>query len=242
LLLATLACVLHAPAAAAQADCDGDCLRGLLAGTWTLVSLEDAVETAAPLRVAQARGVLIFDTAGHVIETVSRPRQQPSAGQAPMTDAQLTFAAFTGFWGRFTADRGAQRLTYKTAGTVHPNIAGKTITRTFQLAGDTVTITSSPPGEPHTRGVTRWIWEKVPVLADLGPTQRQVSGFWQHVVETRINLTTGTSSDQHRAPSVIAYSPSGYVAVLFPPLNRQPFAADLPTDAEARAAIQGYVG
>jgi hypothetical protein len=212
-----------------------------LVGTWTLTSLEEAVDSAQPARVAQARGVLIVDAAGHVIETVSRPRQQAPAGQPPLTDAQMQFGAFAGLWGRYTIDAASQRLTYTPSGAVHPNLPGKTLARTFQLAGDTVTITSSA-GEPHTRGVTRWVWEKVPPVADRGPTHRQVAGFWEHVVEHRINLTAGTSTEQRRAPSVIVYSPAGYVAVLFPPQNRQPFAGDIPTDAEARAAVQGYVG
>jgi hypothetical protein len=244
LLLAALLSVVHLPAATAQAACDRDCraeiARGL-AGTWTLVSLEEGVDTAQPVRVAQARGVLILDAQGHVVETVSRPRQQAPAGQPPLTDSQLAFGSFAGLWGNYSADPVAQRLTYTPLGTVHPNLTGTTVARSFQLVGDKVTITSSA-GEPHTRGITRWVWEKVPPVADLGPTHRQVAGFWQHVVESRINLTAGTSTDQRRAPSVIAYSPSGYVAVLFPPQNRQPFAADVPTDAEARAAIQGYVG
>ncbi len=45
-----------------------------------------------------------------------------------------------------------------------------------------------------------------------------------------------------RAPSIIVYTPSGYVGVHFPPLNRKPFAGDAPTDEEARAALAGYVG
>jgi hypothetical protein len=216
-------------------------LAGALVGTWTLTSLEDAVDSAQPIRVPQARGVLIVDAAGHVIETVSRPRQQAPAGQPPLTDAQMLFGAFAGLWGAYTIDAESQRLTYTPSGAVHPNLPGRTIARIFQLTGDTVTITSAP-GEPHTRGVTRWVWERVPLVANMGPTYRQVAGFWEHVVEHRINLTAGTSTEQRRAPSVIVYSPAGYVAVLFPPQNRRPFAGDTPTDAEARAAIQGYVG
>ena len=63
------------------------------------------------------------------------------------------------------------------------------------------------------------------------------------MVEKRVNVTTGaTLSETRRAPSIIVYTPSGYVGVHFPGLNRQKFAADLPTDAEARGAFSGYVG
>ena len=48
-------------------------------------------------------------------------------------------------------------------------------------------------------------------------------------------------SETRRAPSIIVYTPSGYVGVHFPPLNRQRFAGAVPTDEEARAAIAGFV-
>ena len=38
---------------------------------------------------------------------------------------------------------------------------------------------------------------------------------------------------------MIVYTPSGYVGVHFPSLNRKPFATDAPTDAEAREALRG---
>ena len=55
-------------------------------------------------------------------------------------------------------------------------------------------------------------------------------------------MTTGaTASEAERAPSVIVYTPSGYVGVHFPPMNRARFATTAPTDDEARAAIAGFV-
>jgi hypothetical protein len=49
-------------------------------------------------------------------------------------------------------------------------------------------------------------------------------------------------SESKRAPSVIVYTPGGFVGVHFPTLNRKPFAAENPTADEARAALQGYLG
>ena len=67
-------------------------------------------------------------------------------------------------------------------------------------------------------------------------------GFWQHVVERRVNVTTGAIlTETRRAPSIIVYTPSGYVGVHFPPMNRQRFAGAAPTAEEARAAIAGFV-
>jgi hypothetical protein len=88
----------------------------------------------------------------------------------------------------------------------------------------------------------RWTWERVPQLESLSATNRSLIGFWRHVVEKRINVATGAAlTEAARAPSVIVYTPSGYVGVHFPPLNRKQFAGASPTDDEARAAITGVV-
>ena len=58
-----------------------------------------------------------------------------------------------------------------------------------------------------------------------------------------MNLATGAVvSESRRAPSVIIYTPGGFVGVHFPPLNRKPFVSETPTADEARAALQGYIG
>ena len=223
--------LITAPTPAAQ-DAGG------LVGTWTLDRIEDGADGATPARVT-GRGLLIVDAAGHIFEFITRPAPQAAAGQPQLTDAQLRFYGASGFWGGYRAADG--RLTLKPEGAVHPNLMGLEFSRTFRVIGDRLAVTSMP-GEPHTRGVTRWTWEKVPAVENLSPGYRQVVGFWRHEVEKRLNLTTGASTESRRAPSVIVYTPSGFVGVHFPPLNRKPFAADVPTDAEARAALMGYVG
>lgn len=212
-----------------------------LVGTWTLDRLDDGADTAQPARITGVRGLLIVDGAGHIFEFVNRPPPQAAAGQPALTDAQQRFYASSGFWGGYQADAAQRRITITPEGAVHPNLMGRQIERSFQVTGGKLSMTSRA-GEPHTRAVTRWTWERVPPVENLSAQYRQVVGFWQHVVEKRMNLTLGTGPESRRAPSVIVYTPSGFVGVHFPPLNRQPFAADVPTDTEARAALQGYVG
>lgn len=210
-----------------------------LVGTWTLAIVEQNVESGTPARVQNPRGLLVFDAAGHVIEVVTRATPAAAGG---LSDAQSRFLGFGGSWGGYRADLGAQTITYSPRGAVSPNVMGSVFTRTFELRGDRLTITSRP-GELHTRGVTRWVWERVPTVDNLSPGYRRVIGFWEHVVEKRINAATGAVvAEDRRAPSVIVYTPAGYVGVHFPPLNRQRFADAEPTDAEARAALMGYVG
>jgi hypothetical protein len=90
---------------------------------------------------------------------------------------------------------------------------------------------------------TKWVWDRVPTIDHLSPLYREVVGFWQHVVERRVNQTTGAvMSETKRAPSIIVYTPGGFVGVHFPPITRKPFAGESPTPEEARAALAGYIG
>jgi hypothetical protein len=229
-----------------------------LVGTWTLEAMEQNVGGAQPSRVASPRGLLVFDSAGHAFEAVVRgtaraggagpgaraggaaPVPAP-APQAPASPAS-TFNTFAGFWGSYRVDAQKKIVTFRPEGAVSPNLMGRDIPRTFEVTGNRLTVTSAPD-EPHLQGTTRWTWERVPTVENLSPTYRQVIGFWQHVVEKRVNVATGAAlSETRRDPSIIVYTPSGYVGVHFPSLNRARFAGTEPTDAEATAALRGYVG
>jgi Lipocalin-like domain len=210
-----------------------------LVGTWTLVSTEEGVESAEPTRALTPRGLLVFDAAGWAFEAISQ-RQRPTPAPA-LTEAQQAFANYVGSWGRYTANAATRQLVLKTEGALSPSAMGREFTRSYALEGDRLVITSRP-GEPHQRGATRWTWERVPVVENLSPAYRATVGFWQHVVEKRVNVTRKTEVATTRASSVVVYTPSGYVGVYFPPLGRKPFAGDTPTDAEAKEALRGYVG
>jgi hypothetical protein len=161
-------------------------------------------------------------------------------------------ATFSGFWGTYTvtATTAGQSMTIRTRGAVHPNLQTAEFGRAFTIDADPPKLspTSHPAKLTMTAGTdepyagTRWTWERVPPVENLSPAFRQVSGFWEHVIEKRVNLTTGVSSETTRAPSVIVYTPSGYVGVHFPPRNRAMLASEEPTEAEARAALDGYIG
>lgn len=120
-----------------------------LVGTWTLVSTEEAVDGAEPVRVTAPRGLLVLDAAGWMFEAVTRDnRQRPTAAQASLTDAQLAFVTFGGSWGRYRADAGTAQLTLRPEGSFSPNVMGREWVRTYALTGDRLTVTSRP-GEPH---------------------------------------------------------------------------------------------
>ena len=213
-----------------------------LVSTWTLTIFEHGISGGAPARVANPRGLLVLDAAGHAFEFVtSAASQRIAGGQVPVADAPAAFAGYGGFWGQYRVDAAQKTITYRPESGVHPQIGGKEFTRSFVLDENRLTITSA--GEPYTPNGTRWVWDRVPPIDNLSPLYRNVVGFWRHIVEKRVNPTTGAvGSETKRSPSVIVYTPAGFVGVHFPPLNRKPFAAETPTPEEALAALRGYIG
>jgi hypothetical protein len=212
---------------------------GGLVSNWTLASVERGVSGEKPERIPNPRGLLIFDAVGHVYEFVTTAsRQQP---ETPQADPLGMFAAYTGFWGGYRADVEHTRITFKAQGAISLSTMGREFSRSVQQDGNRLTMTSID--EPHTQGGIRWTWQRVPTIDHLSPFYRQAVGFWEHVVEKRVNTATGAVlSESRRAPSVIVYTPGGFVGVHFPTLNRKPFAGENPTADEARAALQGYLG
>jgi hypothetical protein len=214
-----------------------------LVGTWTLSSVERLATGSAPVALPLPRGLLVFDAAGHAYELARSGRNViNAANQATPAEAQATFSSFGGFWGSYKVEK--KSLIFRAEGSLNPNAMGPMaadLVRTFEFADDRLVITSGADSGDG-RDNMRWTWQRVPQLENLTPANRRLVGFWRHIVEKRINVTTGAVlTESPRAPSVIVYTPSGYVGVHFPPLNRQRFAGAAPTDDEARAAIAGVV-
>lgn len=209
-----------------------------LVSTWTLAAVEKHASSDEPTRV-QGRGLLVMDGAGYVFEFFSTAsRDLP---ESTRLDPQRTFADFGGFWGRYEADADAGRIHFEAADGVSPNVQGLEFSRSFEIEGDRLVMIST--NEPQAQGDTRWTWQRVPTIENLSPAYREVVGFWQHIDEERIDLATGeVQTTRRRAPSVIVYTPAGFVGVHFPTLGREPFAGETPTREEAEAAFRGYLG
>jgi hypothetical protein len=212
--------------------------RGLV-GTWTAALVE---RLDASGRATTVPNQLIFDSAGHVSEIVTRGDRVPSVMAQPTpAEAQQAYRDYADLWGRYTVDAERRTIVYAVSGSVDPNLRDQKIQRSFTLEGDSLTITSTSP-RPDGPGGTRIRWQRVPVLETLSDSHRRLVGFWQHVVEQRVDLKDSVLSETRRSPSLIVYTPTGHIGVHFPPLNRTRISGTWPTDAEAQAAVRGYVG
>jgi hypothetical protein len=208
-----------------------------LVGTWILAGADRETGGDETTRV-RGRGLLIVDRAGNVFEFFDTgPTSRPSV----QDDPQQAFADYGGFWGRYTVDETAGRIDFEAEVGVSPSVDGLLFSRSYELDGDRLVLTSGE--EPQAQGHMRWTWERMPLVENLSPAYREVVGFWRHIEERRVDTATGeVQSTSRRSPSVIVYTPSGFVGVHFPPLGREPFAGANPTEDEARAALRGYIG
>jgi hypothetical protein len=231
-----LACALvlfSAVAGAQQTSAAAD-----LVSSWLLVGAERDVASGEARRVPGARGLLILDGAGNVFEFFTTPSgDRPEPARSP---AQRVFADNGGFWGRYEAVGGAGRIDFEAEDGVSPNVRGLKFSRSYELVGDRLVVTTTD--EPQAQGDVRLTYQRVPTVENLSPAYREVVGFWRHVEEARLNTATGEIDNRRqRAPSVIVYTPGGFVGVHFPTQGRTPFAGDHPTEEEAQAA-RNYLG
>jgi hypothetical protein len=226
---------LAAQAAGAQSADAPQAAAGLVS-SWLLVGAERDVASGQARRVQGSRGLFVLDGAGNVFEFFTTP----SALNSAQPDARRVFADNGGFWGRYEAFPAEGRIDFQADEGVSPSVRGLTFSRHYELAGDRLVVTTTD--EPQAQRDVRLTWQRVPTVENLSPAYREVVGFWRHIEEHRLNTATGaTDNVRERAPSVIVYTPGGFVGVHFPTQNRVPFAGGTPTEEEAQAA-RNYLG
>ena len=211
-----------------------------LVSSWILVAVDKQAGSNAPVRARSPHGLLVLDAGGHVFEFFSATPARAQGVPVP-TGALLTLEEYGGFWGRYAVDASAGVMSFTAEDGVSPSVRGLSFSRSFELDGDRLVITSTQ--EPQAQGDTRWTWQRFPVVENLSAATREIVGFWRNVSERRVNLATGaTERESQRGPSVIVYTPAGFVGVHFPPRVREPFAKETVTAEEAQAALRGYIG
>lgn len=204
-----------------------------LVGTWQLKGLQRDTSTQSLSPVANPVGILIQDASGHFIEIVT------TAGRPASLNAAEQFMTYQGFGGTFTVDANRSAATYHIEGDLNPGRIGQRLVRSFERKGAELVLTEFAP---EARPVNRMAWERIPELEALPAYQEGVVGFWRWTSSGLFNSSGVNVRPAYRDASVIVYTPTGHMAVVYlPPPGRKPFAGPVPTVDEARAAMQGSV-
>lgn len=202
-------------------------------GSWRLVSLERAGAAQGLSPAPNPAGILIHDAAGHVIEIVTQ------AGRPASLNPAEQLLTYQGSWGTFAVDAGRSTATYLIAGDLDPGRKDQRVVRTFERKDTQLVLTET---DADGRPVRRTTWQRIPELEALPAYQEAIVGFWQWTGAGLFNASGMNVREASRDPSVIVYTPTGHMAVLYlPPPGRKPFAGAVPTVEEARSALQGSV-
>jgi hypothetical protein len=204
-----------------------------LVGTWQLSGLEQAAAGQTLARVPNPVGILIHAANGYVIEIITQ------AARPATLNAAEQFMTYHGSWGRFTADGKAATVTYQISGDLDPGRTGQRVAQSFERTGMQLVLTElAQDGQP----IRRKTWQRIPELEGLPEYQDPVVGFWQWTSAGLYNAAGVNVRPAYRDESVIVYTPTGHMAVVYlPPPGRKPFAAATPTVDEARNAWQASV-
>ncbi|OFW01216.1 MAG: hypothetical protein A3I61_08245 [Acidobacteria bacterium RIFCSPLOWO2_02_FULL_68_18] len=204
-----------------------------LVGTWRLVSLQRAAPAQPLAPVDNPVGILIHDATGHAIEVVTQ------AGRPASLNPAEQLQTYEASWGRYTVEASGATATYLIAGDLNPGRKDRRVLRTFQRRDTELVLVENGPDQ---RPAVRTTWQRIPELEALPAYQEALVGFWRWTGSGMINARGANVRPASRDPSVIVYTPTGHMAVLYlPPPGRQRFASAVPTIDEARAALQGSV-
>ena len=208
-----------------------------LVGTWRLSGLEQAAPGQASgqtlPRVANPVGILIHAANGPVIEIISQ------AARPASLDAAEQFMTYHGSWGTYASDGKGSTVAYQISGDLDPGRTGRRVMQSFERKGTQLVLSElGQDGRP----VNRKTWERIPELEGLPEYQDPVVGFWQWTSAGLYNAAGVNVQPAYRDASVIVYTPTGHMAVVYlPPPGRKPFAGAAPTVDEARNAWQASV-
>ena len=204
-----------------------------IVGTWQLSGLERGAPGQPLSRVANPVGMLIQAANGYVIEIVSQ------AARPATLNAAEQFMTYQAFWGTATVEGNGSTVAYHVDGDLDPGRTGQRFTRSFERKGTQLVLTDM---SSEGRSVMKTTWERIPELEALPEWQEPVVGFWQWTAAGLFNAAGTNLRPAYRDASVIVYTPTGHMAVLYlGPPGRKTFAATTPTPEEARAAWQGSV-
>ena len=119
-------------------------------GHWRLIAVEahDDAGSVSYVFGRHPRGQVMYDAAGNVYVLLFDPdRPQFASGDRLRGTSQEIQAAFEGsvaYYGRYTIDQTAGRVTHHVLGSTFPNWIGTDLVRYFKIDGQRLRLTTAP--------------------------------------------------------------------------------------------------
>jgi hypothetical protein len=123
-------------------------LKQQLLGTWTLVSQENTAADGTKQRIANPRGILIFDAGGRyaaVGERGDRPKFKSASQPTTEEVAAATRDYFAANFGTWSVSEPDKTLTQRFEGALRPNNEGTDVKTSVSLAGDELKLSAMIP-------------------------------------------------------------------------------------------------
>ncbi len=132
-----------------------------LLGTWRLAeyAFTDAEGAVTRPWGESAKGLVIFEASGQMSAQIMRPGREtvppPGDGETERPAEQAS-RGYMAYFGRYEVDTEAGTLSTRVTGALNPAMVGTTQRRQFELAGERLTLRTSPNGPRATSGVLVW--------------------------------------------------------------------------------------
>jgi len=139
-----------------------------LLGVWQIV----AVEAVGPKGITNTEwlgkgptGVIIYDASGMMsVQLMHDPRpmrKNPKEDNPSDAEKAKFFDGYYAYFGRYEVDEKAHKVQHHIQGSLEPGEVGITYTRTFELVGDDLSLTTQEYEENGVKWFNRLRWKRV---------------------------------------------------------------------------------
>jgi hypothetical protein len=129
-------------------------LKDQLVGTWTLVSLEVATANSTKRRIANPKGILMFDAGGRFASFTAngdRPKYRSATNPTTEEIAANVRDYVAGNFGTWSVNEADKILTRRFESSLNPNNEGGEGKTSVSLSGDELKLTTMVPFASGTR-------------------------------------------------------------------------------------------
>jgi hypothetical protein len=218
-------------------------INARFAGVWKLVDEDsrDAAGKEVPLPYAASGGrfgYITYDPLGYMGVVLAWAAQPTVSRPEPTVDeAAAALQRYNSYWGSYAVDEAANVVTHQTMGAVMPSFAGTNQQRRFTITGNRLALRPPPAAGGDQRTLT---WERVPDLANLTRTHRQLIGFWRLLSFESRNASNQLLASNPGQTGFLVYTASGHVMLhLMQPYRRRDVGS-APTPDETMATYRSY--